>query len=197
MPRPGGRARLFVAARVPEEHLRALDDAILPVRPSLANARWTETATQHLTLKFLGWTPRADVDAVAEVLAPTARSYRAATVSLGRLGAFPSLRRARVLWAGVEDPDGLLARLAGELDRAYAALGWESEARPYTPHLTLARFKGFAGLDAGALPELPRLEPFRVESVTLYESVLHPAGARYEVLSVAPLGGANESGGSR
>ncbi|MBA2312902.1 MAG: RNA 2',3'-cyclic phosphodiesterase [Actinobacteria bacterium] len=190
MPGTAARARLFVAACVPKGHLRALDDAVSPVRPSLANARWTETANQHLTLKFLGFIPRADVDTVAEIMAAAARSHRGATVSLGRLGAFPSFRRARVLWAGVDDPDGALARLASSLDRAYAARGCASEERrPYTPHLTIARFKGFARLDAGAFPKLPRLEPFRVESMTLFESVLHPAGARYEVVSVTPLGG--------
>ncbi len=190
MPGTAARARLFVAARVPEGHLRALGDAVSPARPSLGNARWTATANQHLTLKFLGFTPRADVDTVAETMAAVARSHRGATVSLGRLGAFPSFRRARVLWAGVDDPEGALARLAGALDRAYAALGWASEERRrYAPHLTIARFKGIARLDAAAFPDLPRLEPFRVESMTLYESVLHPAGARYEVVSEAPLGG--------
>lgn len=187
MPGTGARARLFVAARVPEGHLRALGDAISPLRPSLANARWTETVNQHLTLKFLGWTPRADVGDVAEIMAVTARSHRAASVSLGRLGVFPSFRRARVLWAGVDDPDGLLVRLASALDRAYAPLARRAEVRPYTSHLTLARFKGPPGLDAGAFPELPSLEPFRVESMTLYESVLHPAGARYEALSISAL----------
>ena len=159
------------------------------VRDHAWGGRWTTSASQHVTLKFLGWTPSDRVDAVGSAIEIVARSHPGALVALGAVGAFPSMRRARVLWVGLEDPAELLARLAADLDRAMEPLGYAVEQRAFTPHLTLARFKSPARLE-GLVPVRPwgRLDPFDIAAVTLYRSRLHPSGARYEALSSFPLG---------
>jgi 2'-5' RNA ligase len=137
----------------------------------------------------LGSTPADRLYAVARAVEAVARGRKGSDVSLTGLGAFPSARRARVLWVGLDDPAGLLSGLASDLDGALEPLGYRVEARPFTPHLTLARFKVPARLE-GLLPELAssRLSPWLVDHVELFRSHLHPRGARYESLARFPLG---------
>ena len=185
------RLRLFVAADLPPDLLADLDATLesLRSRPELASARWTVPANQHVTLKFLGWVDAERLDRIAETIGAVAASHEPATITVTGLGAFPSERRARVLWAGLDDPAGLLTALASDLDPALAPLGFEPETRAFTPHLTLARFKPPASV-TGVLSEVPRVaEPsFEVDHLALYRSHLHPKGARYEVLRSMSLG---------
>jgi 2'-5' RNA ligase len=87
-----------------------------------------------------------------------------------------------VLWAGLEGEVAELGLLAGDLDRRFALAGWQAEARAFTAHLTLARFKG-----AARLTNLPRFEgpgpsEFTVTEIVLYRSFLASGGSRYETI---------------
>lgn len=180
------KVRLFTGATVPPAALEGVAAQVDELRSGLPDARWVPLENQHVTLKFLGWTPRDRLDAVERALEIVAASRSGSRVRLTHLGAFPSARRARVLWVGLDDRDRLLERLAADLDRALEPLGYPSEARPYTPHLTLARFKapvriGIADTDLDPTP------PFAVDAVTLFRSRLHPKGARYEALRAFTL----------
>ncbi|MDP9234003.1 MAG: RNA 2',3'-cyclic phosphodiesterase [Actinomycetota bacterium] len=178
----GERLRLFVAVDVPTDHLARVQELTAPLRAELGGARWTSESNQHITVKFLGSTPSERLAEVAEVCADVAARHASAEVHLNGLGAFPSLRRARVLWMGIDDPDGVLQRVAGALDRGFEALGYAREPRVYTPHLTLARMKSPAPI-RGPLPVMPtQLSPFSIDHLTLYRSRLSPRGAVYEVL---------------
>jgi 2'-5' RNA ligase len=181
------KLRLFVAVDAPEDQLARLNRAIAPLKEEYEKARWLPPANQHVTLKFLGSTPSDRFDAVKEVIDVVARSHAPTEVSVAGLGAFPSPRRARVLWAGIDDPASLLTGLAADLSGAFEPLGYRAEARAFTPHLTLARFKVPARLEG--LPEGPAFDPFVVDRVLLYLSRLHPHGARYEVLDQFALSG--------
>jgi len=182
------RLRLFVAARVPAEHLEEVEDALGGFKQGLQGARWADLPNQHVTLKFLGSTFSDRLKAVAEVCTLVAGTHVASQASLTDLGAFPSLKRARVLWVGLNDPGELLRRLADDLADSFEPLGYAAEKRPYSPHLTLARFKVPARLE-GLLPVLPRLEPFPIDRIELMRSRLGRGGARYEVLQSFPLVG--------
>ncbi|MGH2697772.1 MAG: RNA 2',3'-cyclic phosphodiesterase [Actinomycetota bacterium] len=192
--RVGGRSerlRLFVAADVPPELLDSVNRALAPLRSrdDLGSARWTKPANQHLTLKFLGWVDAEARDPIDEAVGGVAGAHEAGVVTLEGLGAFPSQRRARVLWLGLRDPRALLTALATALDSSLEPLGFEAEKRAFTPHLTLARFKPPASIQ-GVLNEVELPEAsFDVGHLALYRSRLHPKGASYEVLEAFPLGG--------
>jgi RNA 2',3'-cyclic 3'-phosphodiesterase len=183
------KIRLFVAVSLPSALLESIDDAVASLRSKLTNARWTRKEAQHLTMKFLGWTPADRLKEVAHVCEMVAASHQPATITLTRLGAFPSERRVRVLWMGVDDPTSLLTELAADLDEAYEPLGFAAEGRAYTPHLTLARFKLPVPLKSG-FPDVaaPPHDPVPVERIELFRSHLSPTGARYEVMESFPLG---------
>lgn len=183
------RIRLFIAAPVPHDRLEALDALTEDLRTKLSNARWVATENQHLTLRFLGSTPVDRLEAVQKICEIVAAGHAAARMSVTDLGAFPSESRVRVLWMGIDDPNGLLAAIARDLDNAFEPLGFPSEGREYKPHLTLARFKlpvplksGFPSVDTSAV------EPFEMNEIVLFRSHLSPKGARYEALRSFPLG---------
>jgi len=185
----GERLRLFVAVSIPRAHLERVDRELTPFKDKVTNGRWASVENQHVTLKFLGSSPGDRFDEITRVCEMVAAGHSASSVSLTGIGAFPSRNRVRVLWVGLDDPAQLLERLAGDLDRAFESLGFAAEARAYTPHLTLCRFKIPVPLKSG-LPELDLsdLPRFEVAAIQLFRSHLSPKGARYEVMKEFPLG---------
>lgn len=181
------RLRLFVAVRVPEPVLTTLQTAAEPLRRELPGGRWVDVSNQHITVKFLGWVDGHRLVDVGKVVAETAAIHAPATLSLGELGSFPSPTRVRVLWAGIVDEESLLARVAADLDRRLAPLGFEPESRPYRPHLTLARFREPVRVTKPLSVTLAEGRPWPVTSLELFRSHLSPRGAQYELLATAPL----------
>jgi RNA 2',3'-cyclic 3'-phosphodiesterase len=182
------RLRLFVAVDVPAQHLQFLADKTAPLREKWPG-RWAPIENQHITLKFLGWVDAAALDRAASICADAAADRSPVSLTLTGLGSFPSRRRMRVLWVGLNDPKGVLVDLAEALERGFESLGFEPEKRDFTPHLTLARFKMPIRLDE-QLPDISvtELPEFDVAALRLYRSHLSPRGARYEVVREFPLG---------
>jgi RNA 2',3'-cyclic 3'-phosphodiesterase len=156
------------------------------------------TGNLHLTVKFLGAVAEDRIEAVAGALTGAVAGVGAFDAQVEGLGAFPSTTRPRVVWAGVTAGAGTMADLAGRVDDALAALGFEREARPFSPHITLGRvrqpgrvlalteaLRGAAGCGFGRL---------RVARVSLMRSELSSRGARYTELAAASLGGAGGGG---
>lgn len=182
------KVRLFVAVEIPERHKQALADVAERLKETWPRARWVRPENRHVTLKFLGWTTNDRLSAIAAAMREVAASYVASELHLTSLGGFPSNRRLRVLWVGLDDPAGLLAALAAELESAFEKLGWTPENRPFRPHLTLARFEpperapaSLPDVDLGAEP------PIKVDRLVLFRSQLHKGGAQYEALEEFPL----------
>jgi 2'-5' RNA ligase len=181
----GARIRLFIAASIPEQQLVALDAAVRPLRERLGDARWPSLENQHITLKFLGWTDVAIMERVVGAMKTVAAKHRSADVSLKDVGAFPNRRRARVVWAGINDSTGLLTSIAGNLDELLEPLGFEREARAFTPHLTVARIKRPRAVNVDSVSV--QTDPWPITAIRLFRSHLSPRGARYEVVSSAEL----------
>jgi 2'-5' RNA ligase len=186
-PRPEvGRA--FVAVRPPDEVLEAVERSVAPARRSMVGPRWAGPEQWHLTLQFLGPVPA--LAPVVDGLRLAALSCPAFSFGLGGGGAFPSLRRARVIWIGAAQGGEAMTALAAAVGSALAPLGYQGEARRFSPHLTVARLR-----DQGDVsPAVEAIGPERVgpawtvEEIILYESRLSPKGSTYTVLSRLPLG---------
>lgn len=177
-------ARLFVAVDVPSPAAQAAAGLQSP----LPGARWVGAEQLHLTLRFLGETPAGAVEDVERALA----TVRAAPfeLALEGVGVFPPRRGKppRVLWAGVA-PEAPLQALKEAID---AVLGPDAEAasRPFSPHLTLARFREPPG--AALAPLLASFmarhaafatAPWPVRDFQLYRSTLGPGAARHDLLA--------------
>jgi len=176
--------RLFVAIAIPEEIRAGYAALIQELRGIAPQAKWVRPENLHVTLKFLGETPAAKLEALQRVLAEIG-SPEPVKLEFRGLGFFPHERRPRVFWAGME-ASANLKTLASDVDHAAHRLGSPLEERPFTPHLTLARFD-----PPGIVPKL--LEAIRTKQTQsfggltatkfhLIESKLKPSGAEYTTL---------------
>ena len=183
--------RLFVGIRVSVACANALAACAETLARRAKDARvdlaWVAPTNYHVTLKFLGWTRDDATGAVRDALAQAADGVAPFKFRVARLGAFPSLERASVLWAGVEEPDGLAA-IAERVERAMAGLGYAAETRAYHPHVTLARVREARPLRELVLPMAEQIfHETRVDAVTLFESETRASGALYREVARLPL----------
>jgi 2'-5' RNA ligase len=181
------RWRCFVAAPIPAELRASLAATVAPWRTD-APLRWSAPDSWHLTLAFLGAVDPATFGEVRAKVSQVAGRHEPMRLEAGGIGAFPSAPRARVVWYGVEDPDGRLAALAADLA---GSLGLEA-APPFRAHVTLARVRrGFVDL-RGWQPEARASAPtgvVEVRQLELMRSHLGQGAPRYETLATMELGG--------
>lgn len=179
--------RCFLAVQLPADLRSALRAWVVHVRrdPSLdADWRWADADGWHITLAFLGATPPDQVPGILERLVQFLGGTAGSAVAAGGLGAFPSAKRARVLWYGIQDADGRLADLA----RIVRAATDTDEEGPFRPHVTLARARDRHGAAVPALP-VATLPAGRVPvtGISLVRSHLGGGPAGYETLAEIPL----------
>ena len=182
--------RFFVALDIDPEIRERIAAFRNQMRMLAPDVRWVGPETFHVTLQFLGETKKADEirRALKEVKA------EAVQLRFRNAGFFPNPRAPRVFWVGIES-DQHLERLADSVAKATLPLGFERDAGPYTPHLTLARSGSGRPRPVPGEPPASGLERVRDELAKLpspdfgtmtahefylYESHLSPAGARYE-----------------
>lgn len=179
--------RLFVAFDVPPVVRDAAETAVAPWRERFPRAKWVPKQNQHVTLKFLGATWPRLAPWVHETVASVAKAHAPVPTRALGLGAFPTARRARVLWVGLEDVEARLVRIAAALDGALSR-EFTPEKRGFTPHLTIARFDPQVALDGLEDVELVT-DPFDVDRIVLFRSHLRRPAPVYEPLATYPLGG--------
>ena len=173
--------RLFVALEISStvrEHLAELVNSLRAVSPQ---TRWVRPENLHVTLKFIGEIAETKLAAICTALAQVC-SERPVTLDFRGLGFFPDEKHPRVFWAGIETSPNLKT-LAAEIEKAAEALGIPREQRPFSPHLTLARFEPprlpdqlRVAVQANAGREFGSL---LTNQFHLIESNLKPSGAEY------------------
>jgi len=166
---------------------------LLKSDPAGRHGRWVRPEGIHLTLKFLGDVPADQIDTIAQAIRDATAGVARFRVSFGGLGCFPNTRFPRVIWIGVEDPEGTLLRLQQAVETNLSALGYPPERRAFHPHLTLARTRRVSKGEQAALGKLvertqvDRLGDLLVTEISLMRSELRPSGAVYTQLAAAPL----------
>ena len=172
--------RTFVAVFPPPEVREALFRAARDM-PASKSFRLVGPEKIHLTLKFLGDVADDDLRRVMQALEPVRERHRPFEVSTSSFGAFPSEKRARILWAGAGEGSGQLGVLAQDVEDLLEPAGFEREGRPYVPHLTLGRVRGRPVKLDGAEKPSPALR-FTVSGVDLVQSVPGGHGVTYSIL---------------
>jgi 2'-5' RNA ligase len=189
--------RLFVAINPPGPVRDRIGADTAELR-RLDGVRWVDPAALHITLAFIGASDEERADRVAATLRRVAAGHAPFEVELSGVGAFPSLRRPRVVWAGIA-PSPELARLHAEVAAALEELGIEREGRRFSAHITLGRTRRGSRVDARGLERLAERATirgsWRVDSVELMESRLRPTGAVYEVRESASFAGCRAAAG--
>ena len=193
------KLRLFVAVELPESAKSGLGKVIDALNTSdIPGIRTVRSEGIHLTLKFLGDVDADRVEAVTEALSKAVAGHAPFRLELGEVGAFPTLRRPRVLWVGINGDTEALASLQSDIEAALEAAGFAGDDRGYNPHLTLARLRPSirygppppSGKSAADVLKETPIEPgtlIPVERVSLMRTELHPDGAIHRRLVSIPL----------
>lgn len=183
--------RIFIALNLPKKERDRIHRASRLLREAELPVRWVDPEHFHITLKFLGEVRPERVTPIEEALRRVASSTPPVAVELGGFGAFPTIRKPRVIWLGVEATPELRC-LKQDLEWTLADFGFEPETRAFHPHLTLGRADAsdgagaFRGLDdtmAGMRFEAAAT----VRTLDLMRSHLSPRGARYSLVSASRL----------
>lgn len=131
--------RLFIAVPLPHELQGIMGEQCRRLSRKLQFAKWTHPQDYHITLQFMGDIPIKNIPALLEALQEAVKGMDSFELSLHTLGVFGLPEAPRVLWAGISGELGKLEKLHRSVTNATQLLGYSNEARPYKPHLTLAR----------------------------------------------------------
>ncbi len=186
--RHGTAQRLFVGIRLPAEARAVLGERSRQLRAHTGDAiRLIPAANYHITLYFIGdprpITAHLIQDALEETVPPVVKRALPLDTTIDRWGAFPSWKRPRVVWAGVQDAGGI-AEIAAEVTQALTSLGLEPPRRRFTPHITGGYIR--RGHPAAGAKEHAFGAPVavRLSSVSLIKSTPGPDGSTYEDLKM-------------
>ena len=188
------RLRAFIAVEIPLETRQDVQHATSNLRRGTESLiRWVAVENMHLTLKFLGDIPSANVEALTQMIHAEADSFNCFDIHLTDIGSFPSSKRPRVIYIGIQAPAALEA-FQRQLESATHRLGYNAEERAFAPHLTIGRVRQNIPADdqqkiRRALEEskIDSLGTARVNFVHLYKSDLKPTGPVYTKLFSAHL----------
>jgi len=182
--------RSFVAVPLPAPLQERIFGAAQELARALPDVKWSRKVENlHITVKFLGPVAEERLVEIGAALADAICSVPRFAIGLRGLGAFPSARKANVVWAGVDDAARGLSAVAEVVEGVGERFGFAREQRAFTGHVTVGRAKGrgvdartaleaFAGRDFGATT---------VDEVHLYESQLGGDGSTYVLRSRAAL----------
>lgn len=188
--------RTFIAVEIPREIQSAIYQSTVNLHQTINRSciRWVPPRNIHITLKFLGDVSPANLELLKPMLKAETAQVDPFSIQVGTLGVFPGLRHPRVIWIGIDAPPALESLQRG-IETATTHLGNEAENRPYSPHLTIARFN--QRISTTELPQVRTilektsigiLGKVDVDAVHLFKSDLKPSGVIYSRLYTAPLG---------
>jgi len=175
--------RTFIAIQLPQDvqdYLGILTNTLSDQVPQ-RSVRWVKPDRMHLTLRFIGETEKNMLPAVGKALDEVAAQYQMFSLHLQGFGCFPTCKRPRVLWAGVDGDLESAGRLKEDIDAALTPLGWEAENRPFQPHLTIGRVKDSQAVAGQSWPAELSALPIPANSIHLIESELTPGGPIYTI----------------
>ena len=188
--------RAFIAIELPQVTREALADvqARLSHHVPKDSVRWVKPDNIHLTLKFLGQVPTAQIDAIVSALRHAVAGQHVFPFDVMNAGCFPDIHRPRVIWVGVDEPTGALSALERAVELAIAPLGYPAEPRVFQPHLTLGRAaRDVKPIDLHKLGEAVHnakvglLGHVHADEVVLFQSDLEPHGPIYTALTRVSL----------
>jgi 2'-5' RNA ligase len=180
--------RLFVAVDLPDR----VQASVAGICHGLPEAKWVAPDQLHLTLRFIGAVDEALSKAIKVELAMVTAS--AFSLNLQGVGCFPPHRYPHVLWVGLGSNTALL-QLQQQVEHALVRAGIPAEQRPFSPHITIARFReGSKARVDGYLAATSQFvtEPFPVAEFYLYSSTLTREGASHRREVTYPLTGGQD-----
>ena len=187
--------RTFLAFEVSAPVKEYLQEIIRFMAPRVTGVRWVNSDGQHVTVKFIGEIDETTASGVREKLSVIEGKYGPFEASIKDIDAFPNKRRARVIVVSLEKGVDIAKAIFHDIETSLLQLGFESEKRDFTPHVTLGRKRESSPLLERDIPTLNKMS-FVIDRLVLFRSTLTPQGAIYSpVWEVEFKGRKSEMGG--
>ncbi|HET9239975.1 MAG TPA: RNA 2',3'-cyclic phosphodiesterase [Oligoflexus sp.] len=184
----------FFAIPLPDEGKARINEGLAALRKDWPDVRWVHPEDYHFTLRFLGGLQPEAMTRLLTVVKGGGLPFPPFTLNLQGISSFPPQRDRGVLWIGLNLMPPEMLDLQMRLEQAVQAWGFEAETRPFTPHLTIGRFKNHDA--AGIMERLPEFAAQDFGQFTCREYALmkrrygardHEARPLYEVLARFPV----------
>jgi 2'-5' RNA ligase len=180
--------RVFLAVFPPPAAQGAAAALIERLRRPDDRVSWVKRDNLHYTVRFMGELGEKGLERVIAAARDGVTGHRRFEAVLGAAGAFPSARKARVLWLGLSTGAEALTAVARDVEAALRRRGFDPADKPFKPHLTLGRARDREQdwtARLGSATADP--ERFDVDRVAIVQSTLSPRGSRYEIRAEAEL----------
>jgi 2'-5' RNA ligase len=154
-----------------------------------STVKWVAPSHLHLTLVFLGEVESLRAERVVDAMRGSI-DVRPFSMVLGGLGVFPPHGPPRAMWLGLRGGAEAVMEVRRQVADRLARLGIAPDARPFHPHLTLARWRASRYADRRRAVNADRQTPIArvdVDAIALIESRLSSAGPAYTALCHSPL----------
>jgi 2'-5' RNA ligase len=189
------KIRSFIAIELPRELKLALSQLQEKLKSaSSVPVKWVDPGNIHLTLKFLGDISPEITGRITSALENAVRGTKPFDIEVSGLGVFPNTKHVQIIWVGMIGEIEKLGQLQKRIEEMLTPLGFPSEARPFSPHLTLARVRDYARPDdRTALGELIARTSFEqkyrinVNAIHLIKSQLTREGPIYSKINTITL----------
>lgn len=187
--------RAFIAIEFSEEVRQVISSVLLRYQGLIPSGwvKWVPTKNLHLTLKFLGDTPITLIPSIQEQMDKLGATMPTFQFTAAATGMFPSARKPRVIWIGLDNKQTLTG-ISKNLDDVLALLAIAREEKPFSPHLTIGRvYNGLSDEQLLKLGEIIlRNQPGEigkvlVRHISLVKSDLLPSGPVYSTLNRSNL----------
>ncbi len=179
--------RVFIAIEIADEIKERLSEYIDKLRRAGADVKWVVPENIHLTLRFLGYIEKDTLPGLNKIVSDAVSSQEPFNISIGNIGAFPSLKRPRIVYVCVDEKENNLLKLYENLNKQVEGLGIKEESRKYVGHITLGRIrtqKNISNLTSALKSETDRFFGLeKVSYLTLMQSNLTPKGPIYTKLN--------------
>ncbi|MBC8549561.1 MAG: RNA 2',3'-cyclic phosphodiesterase [Candidatus Brocadiales bacterium] len=179
--------RVFIAIEINSEIKDKLSEYLSKLKRTGADVKWVSTENIHLTLKFIGYIEKEALINLNEIINDAVSGIEPFSISIGNIGAFPSLNKPRVVFASVQERGNNLLRIYEKLDKGVGQLGIKKESKKYVGHITLGRVKSQKNISKLKNTLNAGLECFfgreKVTSLSLMQSKLTPTGPLYTRLN--------------
>jgi 2'-5' RNA ligase len=186
-----GTIRAFIAIPIPDAVAEFLQRTQAQLHSLPVKVRWVPVGNIHLTLKFLGDIAASQVADIGAQMDAAAVSKPFFRLQARGVGAFPGLRKARVLWVGLAGDLDRLHGIQADLESGLQSIGFPKDSRRFRAHLTIGRVGRRGGVQTfgetfASLQDMAS-DAFQVDRLALYQSVLKPTGAQYSRLHTSYL----------
>lgn len=179
--------RTFIAVEIPNEIQERVGSYISEISTIIEEVKWVAPRNLHFTIKFLGEVRNSDFKLVKESVEEVSNEFSPFTMGVSGIGFFPNQQYPKVVWLGADGGEDSLLDLYQDLERRLEDVGFDREAKTFSPHLTIGRAKKFKQI---VVPDLfPDFDPvtFEVRRIAVMKSTLTPDGPIYEKMYESEL----------